>query len=112
MRFQLAILYVIVFFSGFAGLGYEMAWTRMLSVGLGHEAVSVLAVVADYLGLEAKGVELVPEIIPLLHLFERATGNLNRLPRFDAVVADARRYVNCSREKIRRCRSRSFPSCP
>jgi spermidine synthase len=58
-----------------------------------------LAAAADYPGLEAKGVELVPEVIPLLHHFERTTGNLNRLPRLDAVVADARRYVNCSREK-------------
>ena len=34
--------------SGFAGLGYEMVWTKMLAVGLGHEIVAVLAVVAAF----------------------------------------------------------------
>lgn len=37
-----------MFLSGFAGLGYEIAWTRMLAVGLGHEIVSVLAVIAAF----------------------------------------------------------------
>lgn len=37
-----------MFLSGFAALGYEMVWTRMLSVGLGHEAASMLAVVAAF----------------------------------------------------------------
>ena len=43
-----ALLYLIVFLSGVAGLGYEIAWTRMLSVGLGHEIPAVLAVVAAF----------------------------------------------------------------
>lgn len=34
--------------SGFAGLGYEMVWTRGLAVALGHEIVSVLAVLAAF----------------------------------------------------------------
>lgn len=34
--------------SGFAGLGYEMVWTRALAVALGHEIVSVLAVLAAF----------------------------------------------------------------
>ena len=42
------ILYLILFLSGFAGLGYEMVWTRMLSVGLGHEIIAVLSVVAAF----------------------------------------------------------------
>ena len=42
------LLYIILFFSGFAGLGYGIVWTRMLSVGLGHEIVAVLAVIAAY----------------------------------------------------------------
>lgn len=42
------VLYGILFFSGFAGLGYEMVWTRMLSVGLGHEIIAVLAVVGAF----------------------------------------------------------------
>ena len=34
--------------SGFAGLGYEMLWTRMLAVALGHEITAVLAVLAAF----------------------------------------------------------------
>ena len=34
--------------SGFAGLGYQMVWTRMLAVGLGHEILAVLAVIAAF----------------------------------------------------------------
>lgn len=45
---QQVTLYTILFSSGFAGLGYEMVWTRMLAVGLGHEIVAVLAVVAAF----------------------------------------------------------------
>src|SRR5215510_7084315 len=32
--------------SGFAGLGYEIVWTRLLAVALGHEIVAVLGVIA------------------------------------------------------------------
>ena len=32
--------------SGFAGLGYEMVWTRALAISLGHEIVAVLGVLA------------------------------------------------------------------
>ncbi len=32
--------------SGFAGLGYEIVWTRMLAVSLGHEIVAVLGVIS------------------------------------------------------------------
>ena len=34
--------------SGFAGLGYQMLWTKMLAVTLGHEILAVLAVVAAF----------------------------------------------------------------
>src|SRR5215470_14933538 len=38
--------------SGFAGLGYEIVWTRLLAVSLGHEIVAVLGVlVALFAGL-------------------------------------------------------------
>jgi spermidine synthase len=40
--------YLLMFLSGFAGLGYEMVWVRALSTGLGHEIVSVLAVMAAF----------------------------------------------------------------
>lgn len=43
-----ALPYTLMFFSGFAGLGYEMVWVRALSAGLGHEIVSVLAVMASF----------------------------------------------------------------
>lgn len=42
------LLYALQFASGFAGLGYQAVWTRMLSLGLGHELVAVLAVVAAF----------------------------------------------------------------
>lgn len=41
-------LYLLMLASGFAGLGYEMVWTQMLAVALGHEAVAVLAVLAAF----------------------------------------------------------------
>src|ERR1700752_3370564 len=31
--------------SGFAGLGYEIVWARMLAVSLGHEIIAVLGVI-------------------------------------------------------------------
>ena len=34
--------------SGFAGLGYQIVWIRMLAVGVGHEAVAMLSVVAAF----------------------------------------------------------------
>lgn len=42
------VLYCIFFVSGIAGLGYEILWTRMLTAGLGHEIVSILAVVSAF----------------------------------------------------------------
>lgn len=48
MTMTYIFLFLFFFFSGVAGLGYEILWTRMLSVGLGHEIVSVLAVVAAF----------------------------------------------------------------
>jgi len=33
--------HIVLFGSGLAGLGYELIWTRMLTVGLGHEIVAV-----------------------------------------------------------------------
>lgn len=43
-------IHLIVFASGFSGLGYEMVWTRMLAVSLGHEVIAVLAVLAAFFG--------------------------------------------------------------
>ncbi len=54
-RFRVALLYTVFFLSGVAGLGYQMAWSRMFTVGLGHEMPSVLAVVAAFFGGLALG---------------------------------------------------------
>ena len=45
----------ILFGSGFAGLGYEIVWTRLLTVGLGHEIVAVLSIVAAFFSGMALG---------------------------------------------------------
>lgn len=54
-RLSLSPLYLFLFLSGAAGLGYQMVWTRMLAVGLGHEIVAVLAVVAAFFAGVALG---------------------------------------------------------
>ena len=45
-----AAVYAIFLSSGIAGLGYQIVWTKMFAVGLGHELPSVLAVVAAFFG--------------------------------------------------------------
>ncbi len=47
-KIQITALYILLLFSGFAGLGYEIVWTRLFAVGLGHEIPAVLAVVAAF----------------------------------------------------------------
>jgi spermidine synthase len=46
---------VIAGFSGFAGLGYEMVWTRLFANSFGHEIVAVLGVLAALFGGLALG---------------------------------------------------------
>ncbi len=70
---------------------------RALFLGLGTGAT--FAAAADYPGLEAEGVELIPEIIPLLGYFVKSTGELGRYPSLHLKVADARRFVNASPNK-------------
>ena len=41
--------------SGFAGLGYQIVWTRQSALWLGHDSAAVLAVVAAFLGGLAVG---------------------------------------------------------
>ncbi|MEL7000066.1 MAG: fused MFS/spermidine synthase, partial [Pseudomonadota bacterium] len=50
-----SLLHGVVFFSGIAGLGYQVIWVRMLSTGLGHEVFAVLAIVAAFFGGLALG---------------------------------------------------------
>ena len=49
------LFYALFFFSGSAGLGYQMVWSKMLATGLGHEMRAVLAVVAAVMGGMAIG---------------------------------------------------------
>jgi spermidine synthase len=59
-RWQPASLYLLFFFSGSAGLGYQMIWSRMLATGLGHEIPAVLAVLCAFMagmGLGAWGLD-------------------------------------------------------
>ena len=41
-------LILIVAASGFAGLGYEMVWTRLLTAALGSEMMAVLGAIAGF----------------------------------------------------------------
>lgn len=50
-----AVVAVLMLASGFAGLVYQIVWTQQLGVWLGHEIVSVLAVVAAFFGGLALG---------------------------------------------------------
>lgn len=48
-------LLVASFLSGFAALGYELLWTRLLGVSLGHESFAVIGVLAGFFGGMAIG---------------------------------------------------------
>src|SRR5436309_10883638 len=54
-RLTLFLLFALFFFSGSAGLGYQMVWSKMLATGLGHEMPAVLAVVCAFMGGMAIG---------------------------------------------------------
>src|ERR1051325_2646006 len=54
-RRQPALLYLLFFFSGSAGLGYQMVWSKMFATGLGHELPAVLAVLGAFMGGMALG---------------------------------------------------------
>ena len=52
-----------MFASGFAGLGYQIVWTRQSALWLGHESAAVLAVVAAFFaGLAVGALALGPRI--------------------------------------------------
>ena len=53
----------IVTASGFAGLGYEIVWTRQLSLALGTEMMAVLGVIAGFFGGLALGAFALDELI-------------------------------------------------
>ncbi|MBC7802068.1 MAG: spermidine synthase, partial [Gemmatimonadaceae bacterium] len=41
---------VLATLSGFAGLGYEVVWTRMLALQLGHDITAALGVITAFFG--------------------------------------------------------------
>ena len=47
--------FLLMVASGFAGLGYQIVWTRQSALWLGHEAAAVLAMVAAFFGGLAVG---------------------------------------------------------
>jgi len=49
------LFYALFFFSGGAGLGYQMVWSKMIATGLGQEMPAVLAVIAAFMGGMALG---------------------------------------------------------
>jgi spermidine synthase len=79
---------------GHLPLLWHPAPRRALYLGLGTAAT--FAAAADHPGLRAEGVELVPEIVPLLHHFQKSTGDLSANPELSILVADARRYVTAT----------------
>src|SRR5437016_4044963 len=54
-RLMIPWLYALFFVSGAAGLGYQMVWSKMFTMGLGHEMPAVLAVVCAFMGGMAIG---------------------------------------------------------
>lgn len=46
----LIILHLVFFLSGCAALGLQLMWTRIFSIGIGHELGSVLAVISAFFG--------------------------------------------------------------
>ena len=55
VRLRPPSLYLVFFFSGSAGLGYQMVWSKMFANGLGHEMPAVLAIVCAFMGGMALG---------------------------------------------------------
>ena len=50
-----ALIFLLFFLSGAAGLGHQMAWIKMFTAGLGHEMPALLAVVTALFGGLAAG---------------------------------------------------------
>ncbi|SEM43416.1 spermidine synthase [Bradyrhizobium sp. OK095] len=71
----------IVTASGFAGLGYEIVWTRQLSLALGTEMMAVLGVIAGFFGGLALGA------FALDRLIRRSTSPWRVYAMLEAVIA-------------------------
>ena len=64
---------------------------RVLFLGVGTG--TTVAAVKDYPGLTADGVELIPEMLPLMQYFKKSTGGFQNADWLSLHVADARRFV-------------------
>src|SRR5258706_4674857 len=54
-RTHLPLFYLLFFFSGAAGLGYQLIWSKLFAIGLGHEMPAVLAVICAFMAGMALG---------------------------------------------------------
>jgi spermidine synthase len=70
---------------------------QALYLGLG--AGMTFQAAGDFPGLRADGVELVPELLSVLHHFEQYPGQLFNRPNLSIHTADARRYVRATTKK-------------
>jgi spermidine synthase len=68
--------------------------TRSLFLGLGTGATMGAAM--DMSDAEADGVELIPQVLPLLHHFGKLSGDLHKRPHATLHAADARRFVGAA----------------
>ncbi len=57
------VIYLLFFFSGFTGLVYEIAWSRILSTILGNTSLAITVVVSIFLGGLALGSFAAPRIL-------------------------------------------------
>lgn len=72
----------------------EAPITRTLFLGLGTGATMGAAM--DMSDAEADGVELIPQVLPLLHHFSKLNGDLEKRPHASLHAADARRFVTAA----------------
>jgi hypothetical protein len=87
----------IVAASGFAGLGYEIVWTRQLSLALGSEMMAVLGAVAGFFAGLALGAFVFDRPIrqarsPRMANGVRLTGGCHRAMGLDLRLAAAHRW--------------------
>src|SRR5258705_13927199 len=48
-RTPLPLFSLLFFFSGAAGLGYQLIWSKLFAIGAGHEVPAVLAVICAFM---------------------------------------------------------------
>src|SRR6476620_4399468 len=63
------LLYLLFFLSGAAGLGYQLIWSKLFALGLGHEVPAVLGVLTAFMVGMALGAWLLDR--PIFRLWNR-----------------------------------------